>query len=656
MIIPTLSNVTRPKSQGYDGSIGNVLIRLAVSPQTPFEDLTAEATAPRVDTAASAEDMRDEVGRRYSRSKLLGGAGLDFLHTPDRSDDADVRFWDSRHVDVFREKKGDIYEVPLMHAMEGQDVTGTILSVFAHDGTVYYALPDGVYDLATKTNRYALDVGVMALSMGSSIYALDSDGVTQIDPSDWSASVLIATVYDRIYAVKSRIVGVTDNILYDASNMDAVILTLPADDTLNDVVDAGPVVLALATTGSIHSLNLDNSLDLVPIAETKFTGEVPILAAEAFGVLGFATTESTEVGGKVARFYTGSLVAGNAVGDISLVFTVGDRDTVEDLSPLAMTQTRDSIYIAIPEEGEQVLTVWRYYLPTGGYARGHEVEYLGNVEESSSSSASSSSAPAPILRGCTGLVEVDDRMYVGTDEEAYRESDDYEAEGWLIGPAADFFTADPKQWVSAELSGSRLPSGTELELYDTVDITLMSQPLSVSWRLVARLFTAQDQTRIDSLTNRNSRFHVCRVVWRSSSDRGSSPAFRSYSVRSLPNPTRDVLLRIPINVSDQIESQGRRATLIPGRGAATEAVLRGFEGVHTLIEIYRPAWRIRGTVERFEGTIPTISNRGSVRAVMYARIRGTVVTELESSAYTSNASLGQDTLGVDPLGVGEVNQ
>ena len=119
-IIPTIDIVDNPQSHGYDGYIDNVLIRLAVSQQTPYQDLTAEASPPRIDTAESAEDMRDEVGRRYSRSDFSGGAGLDFMHSPTRSQDAAIRFWDSRGVDVFRSDKGDVYDARRLNRVEAE--------------------------------------------------------------------------------------------------------------------------------------------------------------------------------------------------------------------------------------------------------------------------------------------------------------------------------------------------------------------------------------------------------------------------------------------------------------------------------------------------------------------------------------------------------
>ena len=113
-------------------------------------------------------------------------------------------------------------------------------------------------------------------------------------------------------------------------------------------------------------------------------------------------------------------------------------------------------------------------------------------------------------------------------------------------------------------------------------------------------------------------------------------------------------MRIPINISDQIEAPGRRAVTIKGRGKALREALMEYEGVDTLIELWRPPRKLQGQIERFEDPIITMPTRGSVNAVMYARIRGKVLsTTGYESTPTLGSSLGQNTLGLATLGVGE---
>jgi len=142
-------------------------------------------------------------------------------------------------------------------------------------------------------------------------------------------------------------------------------------------------------------------------------------------------------------------------------------------------------------------------------------------------------------------------------------------------------------------------------------------------------------------------------VLRSDASRILTPGFRSYSFRALPNPNRDILKRIPINVSDQVETYGKRAITVPGRGAVVEAHLRAFEGEYVIVELFREGLRLQSLIERFESTMEIMPARGSIRRVMYMVIRGTtIISDGSTGAVSSGLSLGQNTLGLSPLGVG----
>lgn len=637
-IVPTVDIVSRPQSHGYDGVIDNVLIRLAASRQTPLEDITAEASPPRIDTAQGAEDIRDEVGQRYSRSNLSGGAGMDFLHAANRPQDGAIRFWDSRGVDVFRDISGETYGARLLNRVDRAWSSATIVSIVTAADEPYYITATQIFDVATNTLRASPTGVVAAVGMGNNIYTLDSTGIGRWQVGTWVRnSVSTDATYEQIWAVKSRILAAKDNILYAAAD-DSVLLTLPVGESFNDVIDVGPAVMALSTTGSAHFLHLDQSLGLVPAGESPFTSETPILATQAFGVVGIVTADPTEAGGTVLRFYTATVgVSGNYdLQDLQLQYQVGDRLTSDNLTPTSIFASRDSIYVATKEEGESVQTVWRFYLPTGGYARYLEVADADSI---------------------TSMVELDDRMYFCVNSDGvWKQTDEYVISGYIIGPLADFFTADDKQWVAAELSGDALPAGTSLELYDTTNPALINDEASSSWQLVTQLFVGQTSSTINNLAGRSSRYHGTKVILRSDSSRVFSPVVHSWSFRALPNPRRDILLRIPINVSDQIESPGRRAITVPGRGKAIEQALRVYEGQQVVVQLYRPALEVRGLIERFESVIETIPTYGSVRRVMYARIRGTRLEDSEAVVtQTSGASLGQDTLGIVAMGEGEVN-
>lgn len=640
-IIPTLGDVSNPRSHGYDGTIDTVLIRLGVTKETPIKDQTAEATPPKVDTSETAEDVRDEAGRRYSRSDLSGGAGLDFLHTANRSSDAALRFWDSKGVDVFGTDRGDIYDARLMRRMDPvAGVNGTaIVDVATVNGVVYVANGTGIYshDGTTATLRVTLANITKMVGMGNSLYTLDTtNGIQRFDVlTSWTPTVVDATIYDDMWAVKSRILAVKSNVLYDVSATTPTILTLPPAETVNDVIDAGPAILAFSTTGTIHTLALDDSLILIPSGDIPFVDEVPTLAAPSFNTFGLATAEENAAGGTVMRFYVAQLSrsAPYTLTDVQLVFQIGDRDSTGNYTAQAMLGTRDSIYVAVPEEDSTTTTLWRYYTPTGGYARSYE-----------------------IADDALSCVEIDDRMWVAATTDVYRETDLYITEGYVIGPLADFFTADEKQWVGGELSGVKLVSGTGLELYETTDPAVINDPNSTGWTLATKLRVGEEKRTATLFAGNESRYHAAKIVLRSDSTRIATPGFRSYSFRGLPNPDRDILIQIPINVSDQIDSPGKRSINVPGRGEAIEAVLREYEGKQVVVELYRPALLVRGLIEKFESVIETITTRGAVRRILYCLIRGTRITDDDSDygTTTTGDDLGVMTLGLPTLGTREV--
>ena len=634
--VPTLGSVSQPRSHGYDGYIGNILIRLAVSKENVFETATAEAQAPRIDTADTAEDIRDEVGQRYSRSNLSGGAGMDFLHSPRRPSNSATRYWDSEGVDVFGADKGEAYAATLMHEMLLEEASANIVRAVQIDGTVYYVSGTGIYQGSTLKDTLSA-TGVDMVAMGNSLYSMDAtDGVQRYDPPSWTpTNVSTTTTFTRIWGVKGRIVGIIDNLLYEAGVSDTLLLTLTPEDTVTDVVDTGAAILVFTTTGTIYSMTVSDALVMSVTGESSFIDEIPVRAAYVFGILGIVTAEATVATGRVARFYTAAVNSNFEVVDLQLVWQLGDRDTTENLTPTAILATRDSIYVSVPDEGLETATLWRFYLPTYGYARSYQIGMTTR-------------------HAVNSLVQTDDRMWAGvTSEGLWMEQDTYVDSGYIVGPLADFFTAEPKQWVTGEITGTA-PSTTELVLKDSNDIALLTTPASGSWQYITRINSSSDPTVSVDMVGKTGRYHLARIGFYADAAGTYTPSWWSYSFRAMPSPDRDQLFRLPINISDQIEAPGRRAVTVDGRGEALRTALMAYEGVDALIEIWRPARKIQGIIERFEEPIYTIPKRGSVGKVMYARIRG---KQLSLAGWTATptlgSSLGQDGLGLSTLGVGD---
>lgn len=636
--LPTVQTVPYPQGWGYDGYIDELLLRFAVSPDTILRRQTAEPTPQRIDTAESAEDIRDETGFRYSRSILSGGAGLDFLHDVDRPADASTRFWSSRGLDVFGDHPGEPYAARLMKectleqasAASKVHVVDVGDDVFWTDGSNFYAVGSGT-SLLALTNTHVV-------SMGNNIYALDATGsVIQISPA-WSTTQISApaSTYTDMWAVKSRILAVDGNELYETDPTTPIlILTLPDDDTVTDVVDADEFVLVFSTSGSIYTLTLDDSLALIVVAESPLEGETPRHGAYAQSVLGYATTETVEAGGTILRFYSAALSDSGVPIDKQLVYQVGDTETTTTYDADFMYATRDSIYLATQSDLDtDMQQLWRFYLPTMGYARDLEIDSTGLPVES--------------------IAEAADRLWLSVNTKGiYKEQDTYVSSGYFIGPAADFSSSDLKQWIESYLRMSVIPAGTQAELYESVDIEDLTKPDSLSWEISTTLrFGATERTnQFNAIAD--SRYHLAKVILRSSSGGAETPQFNSYSFRALPNPNRDRLYLIPVNASDQYESPGRRAQRIPGRGQAIYDALLRYEGESVTFGIYSMNLQVVGVVERIEATAKTFPDRGSVPEVVNLHIRGKQRTANQGyGTTTSGYGFAIDTFGISMFAKG----
>ena len=76
--------------------------------------------------------------------------------------------------------------------------------------------------------------------------------------------------------------------------------------------------------------------------------------------------------------------------------------------------------------------LWRYYLPTAGIARYYKAAAGGLV---------------------TGICKLNEKFsFVVSGSGLFKQSSVFEAEGSLLLPAVDFFTAENKQFVGAEAS------------------------------------------------------------------------------------------------------------------------------------------------------------------------------------------------------------
>ncbi len=124
-----------------------------------------------------------------------------------------------------------------------------------------------------------------------------------------------------------------------------------------------------------------------------------------------------------------------------------------------------------------------------------------------------------------------------------------------------------------------------------------------------------------------------------------TPEMLSFAIRGF-QLVNDLVVDMPINISDQIERPFRKAIRVQGQGDLVYQALRNKEGKNVQLEIFRPDTLLRGIIENVSSPIEEISPRGSVTMYCLVRFRGSKVVQTS----TSGVGLGIELLGVGRLG------
>ena len=128
-------------------------------------------------------------------------------------------------------------------------------------------------------------------------------------------------------------------------------------------------------------------------------------------------------------------------------------------------------------------------------------------------------------------------------------------------------------------------------------------------------------------------------------DQSQSPSLLSFAIRGF-QLVSDLVVDMPINISDQVERPNRKRLKINGQGELVYQALRNREGKNVQLEIFRPDTLLRGIIENVSSPIEEISARGSVTTYCLVRFRGSKVI----SVSTAGEGLGVALLGVARLG------
>tara|TARA_R100001463_G_scaffold130936_1_gene190674 strand:+ start:19033 stop:20997 length:1965 start_codon:yes stop_codon:yes gene_type:complete len=645
--IPTSSNIKNPKRYGYDVSIDNIYLRTAVGPGREMQIQSSGVQEGQINVKQNPEDFTSNLGRIYSRNNFTGGQGLDTAHRASGTSKDTTRFWDSKGVDVFHGDDETSYHTHLLFTTASELTLSSSNNYIAQttngdlyvtDGTAIKKSTNNGDDWSTVSTGLTINHNFTgAAAVGDQVYFTTANGTSGSKLILYNGSSFSELSHDQtsngltgvwfqknqlfisgddgtvgyLWAVSPLGKSWTSSDLTEAS----ALLTFEDSHSISQVVDAGAVVLAASTSGDIFSIkDISGTMTLKGQTNIPFEEVHSIAAAE--GIIFFGTKEKAR---SVGRFYRADL----SVADD--LYVLSNRQLIkewvvsgQDTTPKHMFVSRDSVYTGVKESGSESY-LWRYYLPTAGFARDLEMGASGFI---------------------TGITQSNGKFLIVVESSGvFKETSTFESEGYLILSAADFFTAESKQFVGAELSTFTLATNTSIDLFYSTKFEALDNPDDSSF---IKAFTqvggvGDTEQQIEEV----SRYIVGKVVLKTS-DGASTPKVKSIQFRALARPEL-VVAQIPINISDRVERPGRKPIKVKGLGDALYSTLRDKEGDSVTVEIFSPQEIIKGVVERISYPISSNVERGSVMQYAIITVRGTRQASLDD--ITSIHVLGINALG-----------
>ena len=638
--LTTQAEVSNPKRKGYDFRIDNQLYRSAVGPGRDMTIQSSDVEGGQVNVRQNAEDFTSNLGRVFSRNNFSGGSNLDTAHRRDGTDKDTIRFWDSQGIDVFKKDLGSSYNIQLLNtttntrslsSSDGDNylaVVGT--TIYVSDDATLYKSTDGGTTFSTQSTGLTAGYHIKGLAAhGDLLYIVANNGsageIETLTSDGTSTQKSTAQTFDGIWAVKNKFLVSAGNAIYEydgATTVSSAKVTLASGETWTDVTDAGAVALATATDGRIYSFK-DVSAAFTVKGQTEITNETPTCIVESNGIVFYGTKEDQTGAKKIGRFYRATLQTADdlyVLGNNQLI-KEWDIDSI-DASPHKLYATRDSVYVGIKESASTSF-LWRYYLPTAGIARYYKAAAGGIVED---------------------ICRVNEKfLFVVTGSGLYLQTDTFEENGFIITPPADFFTAESKQFVGAEIETEELVSGESVDVFISNKFESINDSSDNTWQLE---LSQQSGTGGEEVQlQRVARYVTAKIELNSNGT--TTPKFKSLQIRALARPEL-VVVQIPVNISDRVERPFRKPVHVKNLGETIYQSLKDKEGDSVTLEIYDPAEIIRGVVEKISYPIISNPNVGSVTQYAIITVRGT--RQETFSQITSGDILGVNGLAIMRFG------
>ena len=657
-VLPSPSNTAQPQAQGFEANLDDLFLRFAVGPGRQMQINTAPLQAQAIQTSETPEDFQQEFGQIYSRTNFSGGEGLDKAHRREGTPNDFSRFWDSKGIDVFHAEQDNSYSVRLLKDVEQKTLTlssennylaqTTNGYMYITDGTsIYQSTNEGVTWTAMTSTGVSYEIqGIVAF--GNDVFIVTGDGGTnkQLISYDLSATTFTTETLGSIFT--GAFTGIwfakgtlfvsgksttaeylwqsspfTANFSGDFQVADALVTTEPTHQ-FTSVVDAGAVVLAGNTDSNVYSLKIDGGTwSLKGQTQLAFEEIHSLAATEGIVYVGTKGYQSN-----TGRFYTAELTVADNLYVLANRQLIKEWDNGVDQSPHSMFVTRDSVYMGIHETATET-NLWRYYLPTAGIARDLSVTHTSDTNAKVTGITQTGTTGGKFIILISG---------VGV----YKQTDTFVSTGYIISALADFYTSEKKQWVGAKLNTNGVSFGT-VELATTTIPNDINDSTSSTWepQISVASGTGGEEEVLELVQGR----WMSAKLTITTSDTSQSPELLSFAVRGF-QLVNDLVVDMPINISDQVERPFRKALRVNGQGDLIYQALRNKEGQNVQLEIFRPDTLLRGIIENVSSPIEEISPRGSVTQYCLVRFRGSKVIATSSSG----EGLAIGLLGVKRLG------
>tara|TARA_B100000519_G_C14249528_1_gene441696 strand:+ start:1249 stop:3171 length:1923 start_codon:yes stop_codon:yes gene_type:complete len=612
--LTTQAEESNPKRKGYDFRVDNQLYRSAIGPGRQMTIQSSDVEGGQVNVRQNAEDFTSNIGRIYSRNDFSGGSNLDNAHKANGTPKDVTRFWDSEGVDVFNTDLGKGYNIQLLHSTEKEQALSSAVNhmavvgtrIYVSDDETLYKSDDGGDTFSTVTEDLTAGYQIKGLAAhGDLLYITANNGsageIETLTSGGTSTQKMSAAIYDKIFSVKGVLLVSIGNAIhqYDGNTtVGSAIVTLPSGQSFTDVADAGAVVLATATDGRIYSLK-DISGTLTLKGQTEISNEQPTCIVESQGIVFYGTKE-VQTGSKViGRLYRASLTVADDLYVLAnnQLIKQWDVDSIDN-SPNFLYTTRDSIYTGIKESGSTSF-LWRYYLPTAGIARYYKANAGGTINN---------------------IININEKfLFTVSSDGVYQQTSNYESEGFIIAPPADFFTAENKQFVEGTVEVEELASGESVEMHLSNKYEAINDSNDSTWDLELNVESGVGEEQVQ--LQRVARYIVVKIVLKSA-NQTTTPKFKAFQVRALARPEL-VVVEIPVNISDRVERPYRKPIRVKNLGETIYQSLKDKEGNAVTLELYDPAEIIRGVVEKISYPIQNNPNIGSVTQYAILTVRGT---------------------------------